>query len=568
MRTPLRAVRRAVGGGRFVTRWTFVAIAAMSLTVLTPLPAELSGGERALVATATAAVFALAWGVVAVAERASRRPGVRATIVVGALVLTALARPALQDAISRLAGLAVAPADELPLRAATNLVAWAITLIGTAALVDVARSTRETNTLLAQVLAQWNGSAERVRGYTANARAAIRAAADALETARPETVDDVRELASTLRVHARDLADRAAAPPSLDVEDAAPPPHARTRSAFRLPPIGMSAMLYGLAVLPYALRSVPPVALVLGLVAGLLCGTVADLLSRLRPLARRPRARGGVFAASSVLVGTVLAAIAAAQGVPLPFAAVPILAYPALALALARGRAAMHGLGVERRRLSSAIAARGRADDLGTRRVRAGLHRAADLVHGDAQGAAVHFVLRHPDATPAEVASFRAGLTPLADAVRGVLDDPEPTAETVSLTPLLGTWGVAMPVDADVAADADALLRNDAALARDVVDVVAEGLLNAAKHARRRAARVDVHLLATAAGPRLRVRVISPGAPAAGAHLRAGSRADRLGARLTAQGDDTVLEALFLVADAPGSVVSTEHSAGGSERHA
>jgi hypothetical protein len=561
-------VRRAIVGGRFVTRWTFVAIAALSLTALTPLPPELSSGERAVVATATAAVFALAWGLVAVAERATRRSGVRATIVVSALVLTALTRPALQDAVSRLAGLAVAPADDLPLRAATNLVAWAITLIGTAALVDVARSTQETNALLAQVLAQWNGSAERVRHYTADARAAIRAAADALETARPETVDDVRALASDLRGYARDLADRAAAPPSFDAGLAAPPASARMRFALRLPPIGVAAVLYALAVLPYAVRSVPPVALALGLLAGLLCGTVADLVSRLRPLARRPRARGGVFTASCVLVGAALSAMAAAQGVALPFAAVPILAYPALALALARGRGALHGLRVERRRLSSAIAARGRADDLGTRRVRAGLHRAADLVHADAQGAAVHFALRHPDATPDEVASFRAGLTPLTDAVRGALDDRAPTAEAVSLTPLLRTWGSAMPVDADVAVDAEVSLRNDPALARDVVDVVAEGLLNAAKHARRRAAYVDVRLVATAAGPRLRVRVISPGAPAAGSHLRAGSRADRLGARLGARGDDAVLEALFLVADAPASVVSTEHSAGGSKRRA
>lgn len=568
MRTPLRAIRRAITGGRFVTRWTFVAIAAISLTVLAPLPADLSGGERALVATGTAGVFAVAWGLVAVAERAARRPAIRATIVVGALVLTALVRPALQDAISRLAGLAVAPTHELPLRAATNLVAWAIALIGTAALVDVTRSTRETNALLARVLGQWNGSAERVRRYTADARAAIRAAADALETARPETVDDVRALASALRAHARNLADRAGAPPSLDVDAAVPPPPARMRSALRLPPTGMAAVLYALAVLPYALRSVPPVALGLGLIAGLLCGTGADLVSRLRPLARRPRARSAVFAASSTLVGLVLSAIAAAQGVPWPFAAVPVVVYPALALALARGRGALHGLGVERRRLSSAIATRGRADDLGTRRVRAGLHRAADLVHADAQGAAVHFALRHPDATPTEVASFRAGLAPLASAVRGVLDDPAPTAEAVSLTPLLRTWGSAMPVDADVTADAEALLRHDPALARDVVDIVAEGLLNAAKHAHRRAARVEVHLLATAAGPRLRVRVSSPGAPVVGAHLRAGSHADRLGARLTARGDDAVLEALFLVADAPGSVVWTEHSAGGSERRA
>lgn len=568
MRTPLRAVRRAVVGGRFVTRWTFVAIAAVSLTALAPLPAELSGGERALVATGTAAIFALAWGVVAVAERASRRPGVRGTIVLTALAVTALTRPGLQDTVSRLAGLPVPPADDLALRAATNLGAWAIALIGTAALVDVARSTRETNALLTRVLAQWRGRAERVRRYTADARAAILAVADALETARLDTVDDVRALASDLRATARDLTDRASAPPSFEVDGEPPPPPARPRSTPRLPPVGLTAAVYALAVLPYALRSVPPLALALGLIAGLLCGAVADLVSRLRPLARHPRTRSAVFSVASVLVGAALATVAVAQGVPLAFAAVPVLAYPALAVALARGRSALHGLRVERRRLSSAISDRGRADDLGTRRIRARLHRAAGLVHADAQGAAVHFALRHPDATSAEVASFRSGLLPLATALRGVLDDSTPTDEAVALTPLLRTWGGAMPVDADIADDADALLRNDPGLARDVVDVVAEGLLNAAKHARRRAARVEVGLLATGAGPRLRVRVSSPGTPAPGARLRAGSRADRLGARLLARGDDTVLEAVFLVGDAPGSVVSTEHSGGRLEPRA
>ncbi|ODT36476.1 MAG: hypothetical protein ABS60_15715 [Microbacterium sp. SCN 71-17] len=54
----------------------------------------------------------------------------------------------------------------------------------------------------------------------------------------------------------------------------------------------------------------------------------------------------------------------------------------------------------------------------------------------------------------------------------------------------------------------------------------------------------------------------SPGAPVAGARLRPGSRADRLGARLTGRGGEAALEALFLVADETGrsgSVVSTEH---------
>ncbi|MBQ9918697.1 MAG: hypothetical protein IJO71_16060, partial [Microbacterium sp.] len=148
-------------------------------------------------------------------------------------------------------------------------------------------------------------------------------------------------------------------------------------------------------------------------------------------------------------------------------------------------------------------------------------------------------------------------------------DTPAPRA--TSLAPLLRTWGAAMPVEGEVADDAAAALNADPALADDVIDVVAEGLLNAAKHARVRTARVEVRLTATAAGPRLRVRVISPGAPVAGARLRPGSRADRLGARLAARGDDAELEALFLVAHDPppaGSVVWTEHSGDRVERRA
>ena len=562
MRTLLRAVDRALSGGRFVTRWTFVAIAAVSLTVLAPLPPGLSLGERALVATVMAAVSSLAWAGVALAERALARPRARAALVGVALVATALGRPLLLDAVSRAAGLAVLPPGDAPLRAATNLLVWTIALVGAAVLVDIVRSTRETNALLAQVLAQWDDGAARVRRYTADARAAVEAAADTLETARLDTVADVRVLASDLRGHARDLSARAAAAPTVAATDAlvdVRPP--RIPLSLRPPPVGMAALLYGLAVLPYALRSVAPVDLLLGLIGALACGSAADLAARVPPLARRPRARALVFGASAVLAGLALTAIATLQGVTLPLAAVPTLTYPALALALALGRSGLHRLRVERRRLSSAIADRGRADDLGTRRVRAGLHRAADLVHADGQGAAVHFTLRHPHAGPAEVAGFRAGILPLAAAVRSVFDAPAPRA--TSLAPVLRTWATAMPVDGDVTDDAAAALSADPALAGDVIDVVAEGLLNAAKHARVRTARVDVSLAATAAGPRLRVRVVSPGAPVAGARLRPGSRADRLGARLSGRGGDAVLEALFLVAPDPpsaGSVVWTEHS--------
>ena len=573
MRTLWRTARRAVSGGRFVTGWTFVAVFAISLTLLAPLPPGLSVAERALVATVGAAAISAMWGGVALVERAVPSPRWRVAVIASALMLTAVARPPLQDAVSGVSGLPIPASADAPLRVLTNLVVWTLALIGTAALVEVARSTRETNILLAQVLAQWEGSAARVRGYTAAARAAIAAAADALTTAGLETTADVHALAVDLRAHAHVLSERAAAPPSSDDPGDAGATGVLPRHAprLRLPPPGLAAAVYALAVLPYAVRSVEPIDLVVGFVAALLCGGAADLASRIPPLRRRPRARATVFLTTSVLAGLMLTELALNQDVPFATAMLATLAYPALAFALAAGRSTAHALRVERRRLSSAITDRGRADDLGTRRVRAGLHRAAELVHADAQGAAVHFALRHPAATLTEVAAFADDLRRRAGVLRGVLDDPAAAEEAVSLHSLLQTWGTAMPLHAEVADEATAALRADPALARDVVDVVAEGLLNAAKHSRERTSRVEVRVAMTAAGPRLRVRVVSPGPPPASARLRPGSRVERLGAKLTTDGRDAALEAVFAIANATvaaGSVVSTEHVEGPQPRRA
>ncbi|MFV9426491.1 hypothetical protein [Microbacterium sp. S1037] len=567
------AVRRAVTGGHFVTAWTFAAVFVVSVTLLAPLPVGLSVLQRALVGAAGAAGISVVWAGVALIERAASDPRVRAAVIVSALVLTAAARPPLQDALSRLGGLPVPPPTDAPLRILTNLVVWTIALIGTATLVDAARSIRETNALLAQVLAQWEGSAARVREYAAAARADILAAADLLTTARCETTADVRALAVDVRAHAHRLDERAAAPPAPgDPLDAQAPRALRRRaSPLRLPPPGLAAGVYALAVLPYALRSVAPIDLVVGFCVALLAGGAADLAARLPSLRRRPRARGAVFVATTLLAGLTLAAVAVGQGVPLAAASLAVLAYPALAFALAAGRSTAHALRVERRRLSGAVAARGRADDLGTRRVRAALRRAVGLLHTDAQGAAVQFALRHPDAAPADVAVLAADLHMLSEQLRTALDRPTAPAAADSLGPVLQTWGAAMPVSADVSDAASAALRTDPALARDVIDVVSEGLLNAAKHARERTARVELRVAATAGGPRLRVRIVSPGAPTPHARLRPGSNAERLGARLTVEGADAVLEAVFAVDDAAaaaGSVVCTEHSDGTPERRA
>ncbi|MBT9607355.1 hypothetical protein [Microbacterium sp.] len=556
----MKTIAAALAGGRFVTRWTFVAVFAVSLIVLAPLPAALTPVERATVSLMTAAMFAAAWGLVAVIERRMSAPVARAAIVATALVVTAILRPVGQDALSLALGLPAPTPDTLPLRAATNLAVWTIALIGTAVLVGAARATRETDALLRAVLAQLRSSADRVADFRVDAHRAVSAAAAAIGAAQPVTTDDVRALATQLRTHAHALgalADGLPSQPTAPAARARPP-----RGDFRLPPVGLTAAVYGVAVFPYAVRTIAPIDLALGLSATVVLGLLADTVPRLPRLRRARIAGGAIFAVAVVAVGVVLAAIGAAQGVPFPASAVPALAYPALAAALARWRGGARTLAVERRRLSGAIAERVRADDLGTRAVRAGLHEAAERLHRDGQGAAVQFVLRHPDPGPDELAAFRAELAAVADGVRRALDAPATGAGAASLDALLATWARAMPVDAHVTDAARGALRTDPALARDVIDVVAEGLLNAAKHARERAAAVAVELRATAGGPRLDVRVASPGAPPRGAALRAGARAHALGARLRDAGDTAVLEARFAIADT--DVVSAEHSAEGS----
>jgi len=566
VRNPLLTAARVVTSGRFVTRWTFVAIAVLSLTVVAPLPAGLSTAERLEISALTAIAFAAPWAIVALAERRISRASGRALLVGTTLVVTALARPVLQDAVSSALSLPIPGPEALAFRAGTNLAVWTIALLGTATLVDAARSTRETNALLREVLAQWRAADTRAHDYAARARRDLDDAARVLGAERPPTLDAVRALATDVRAQAHALTARAHESVDTAPETRTTPrpgrggrmpssraPRSRT---LRLPPVALTAAIYAVAVMPYALRSVPPAELVQGLLVCLGCGAAGDLLVRLPALRRRRAATARAYAAVTLLAGAILSTVAVAQGVPLSAAVVPALVYPALALALTAARGGRYALHRERRRLSAAVTDRARADDLETRRFRGALLAAAERLHRDVQGETVSFALTHPDAAPREIATFLASMRSVATDVRGALDAP--VSETpVALHALVQTWGRAMPVRARVDDDVERVLRTDPALARNVVEVVAEGLLNAAKHARERRADVDVRVVATAAGPRLRVEVVSPGAPPPRAQLRAGSRVHALGARLVAAPETTALVAIFAVA--PGSVVSTEH---------
>jgi len=570
----------ACTSGRFVSRGTFVAIALLSLVVLAPTSADMSLSHRLLVGAIAALAVAILWALVGVLERHLTRRVARGGVVVTALLATSVLRPGLQDAVSHALALPVPPAGAEFLRMGTNLAAWSIALIATAVLVDAARATRETNATLRAVLAHLRGGAERAREFETSAAVAVSQATALLRAPLPP--GDLRERAEAVRSAARRLAHLAAGIPA----PAAPPPTtslaARGDLRARLPLPGSVTLVYAIAVIPFALRTVALADLVIGLAATAASGFLAEIVPRMPRWRRHPRRALRVFVITTATAGIVLALIAVAQGLPWGTAVVPALVFPAVALGLAGWRGGASALAVERRRLSAAITACVRADDLSTRQVRTGLRAAAEIVHRDAQGVLVRATLHRPGPDTASPAPLPAGtpaersvvlspelateprveltaeLRAAADAAEKAFRSPMASRGALSLDALLAAWARAMPIENAVSPAAGATLDADAALAADAIDIVAEGLLNAAKHARTRAARVSLDVVSSAAGPYLRVQVCSPGPVPREAVLRPDARAALLGARLAATPGGTALTA-HLALQSP-FVVSTEHS--------
>ncbi|WP_295789331.1 hypothetical protein [uncultured Microbacterium sp.] len=550
----MRSLVGVLTSGRFVTRYTFVTILLVSVIVLAPTPVPLHPGQRLVVSIATAGLSALVWVVVAVAERWTTRPAVRGAMVLIALLAWAVSRPWMQDAVSLALGLPAPPPGAEVLRAATNVLVWAIALAGTAVLVDAARTARTTNVLLRSVRDDLRASAARARLFAADAAAAVEAAAALVRAPVEADADAVRARAAAVRARAHDLSALPVSTPRVPI---ASPASRRAPMPTRLPATGAVSATYALAVLPFAVRTVDATAVATGIALTLLVGSAAEALPRLGRSRRSPRRRNRRYAWAVVAAGLFSTMLASAQGVAWPTAAVPALAFPALAWAMTRWRTGARAVAVERRRLSTAITALTRSDDRGTRASRAGLRAAAEVLHRDVQGVLVLWALRHPDPRPADTAALSPVLASLADDVERAFAAPPTVADAPALEALIATWGHALRIDTRLDAEARALLDADPGLAGEAVEVVAEGLLNAAKHARRREAVVTARVVRTGGGPRLRVEVETPGALATGTTLRRGARVERLGGRL-ASADDAVR----LVADlAPAEpvVVSTEH---------
>ncbi|WP_061782098.1 hypothetical protein [Microbacterium hominis] len=571
MRRLLLAVRAAASGGRFLSVWSLVLTAPLSLTIMAPVGAGVDVGAVAPATALTTAGFVLALGLLAALERRLPRRRVRAVSIVVGIVVCAALRPVVQDAWASALGLPAPAAAQLPFRIATNVVVWPVVLAVVAVLENALRTLRRTNALLREVAHELADAGARAAHADRVARREVEAAASALTVAverlgMHDGTDPVRELgAVSFRAWShrlQHLADEPLAPGDAVTAPApvGPPGRGGRRRLppFRLPPRGAVTVVYIACTLPYALRTSTPSELAVGLLAVALAGAIVDGVSRRRALARSAHAAAATYLGTAAGAGVLLSLLALADGHHGVVAVLPAVDYLAFSLAGGLCAGALHALRREQRRLSGAVAHAQRATREGARPVREGLRRTAELLHREGQGACVQFVLVHPAATPDEIALLQHRLGDLLHRMPSTYAAADGGADAAALAALTDTWGRVIDLDARVSPAAATALDRDPWAARDAYDVVAEGLLNAVKHSGQKRARVLLDVAPTGAGPRLRVEVRSFGTAPAGAQLRPASHVRDLGARLRAEAGGAVLEAALPLAPAP-PVVSAEH---------
>jgi signal transduction histidine kinase len=562
MRRLASAVVHVVGGGAYVSIWTLAVAVALSLTVVSPagdLPPD-EAFDGFVVSLIGALVFGLLLGLVAVLERNIPTPRGRATAVLAGVAVAAAARPLVQDAALRAAGFPGDSVEVLAFRVATNLIVWLVTLSVTALVVDAIRSRRRVNALLRSVRAELAAAQQSTEAYDRAARALVVRVVDDARTRLaqwndPPTVEQVRAFAAdAARAESHELADLAAAEPprmpgELDVRRA-------RLFGLRLPPVGLVGLVYLVFMLPYAVRAATPAVLVVGAVFLVIGSLATDYLPRRLSVLSGGRARAGVFLGVSVLAGFALSLASVLGGLTGIRVLIPALAFPLIAFAFAMLAAVAHALQVEQRRLSHAVASQQRALRRGTAPARAALTDAAQILHRDVQARCV-LQLQTPSA------GITADIDELLAQAADVFARPAPPVGAEAVDQVIATWAHVIAVDVRIDDDARAALDGDGTLARDAYDIVAEGLLNAVKHADARRVGVSVDLTSTGAGRMLRLAVRCEGILPRGAALRPASHVRSLGAELVQVADSVVLRAL-LVVDPGGSrhpVVSAVHPA-------
>lgn len=570
------AVRDVMTSGRFVSAWSVAISLPVSLTVMAPPSAGAPGWSWLAATLAAWFCFAAALAIVGLFERRTADASARRILVALGVLTIAASRPLLLDGWLIAFGVAVAPPSQLPFRAATNVVVWAVVLVAVAIIVDALRSLRTANALLRSVLGELDRHTERAAQFEARARRALQDTADDIRRMsqalrRSDEGPDVGALIGHLRLSSHALTALADADADADAStNAHAEPGRQTRAPsrgsrarrpgipFRLPPVGGVAALYVACMLPYAIRAAPLAEILISLTTVVVGSLIADTVPRRRAIRRRGALSIVVFVLLSAGVGAALTAVAVASGSPLGSGLIPALVYPALAFVSAMCAGAVAALRAEQRRLSDTVARQQYSARADTRRTREALREAGEVLHRDGQGRAVLFEMQHPDPLQTDRDAFAAELDALATRVAGVMSAASDAGGRSSIDALVETWGRVMDVRAGISAEARTALARHPSAACDAYDIVAEGLLNAVKHSGSRVVALEITVVATGSGRRLRVCVTSTGALVPGAELRALSHARALGARLVASDDGTRFEAAITLDDRP-PVVSAEH---------
>lgn len=542
----------AISSGKFFTWWTAAVSFVIAITVLgayvsaDDIPTYLIGTGASALVWIVQAICILP---VAYAERRIPDPGVRAALVLSAIIVAAIARPFLNDFTYRLF-VPDAEAGNYTQRVLTNIAVWILMLSIVAVATSSYARAKDMNARLQTALAELNGAGPRVAAFDTQARAAlvdsvnrVRAGLAALH-GRMLTFDDVRDFGQLVRAESHTLEDASRGPLAAGPSSRTVTVPERSRSfleRLRPPPMFIVTAVYLFTTQPYLLSGLPLWLALVGDALTIAVGLAVDLLCRVVRW-RTKRTRGLAVIIGWSVAGAVYSGLAIALHPPSGLVAlVPLFGFPSLAIVSALSADAIRRSKVQSRRLTDAVAQTAEQLAARTADARDLLQVAGDALHGRVQGACVVFAaaLDERDSTVDETAAFSTRVdAALEEVLHPAVDDA--TTEH-DLSDLLETWSHVLTVKSAVDDASRAALR-DAEVSRRVVGIVNEGFVNAVKHAGVHQAHLDLRV--DAARSRVRVRVITGGS-IPGGRAKPGRGIARLGeaARLVQRGSTVMLEA-------------------------
>lgn len=552
--------RRVVGSGHFITWPVFPVTGVLAVTAMGPLATLRRTQDLApavLGSVAAWVVFAAILLVAAWLERTLPSRRQRAVCVLAAIGIASIVRPFAQDWFMTAWGGHPPDTDHRAVRVVTNVIVWTVVISVVAIAVDAERNRRRVNQLLREALSQLQTTAQRSAEFDRAARLSVRRCTQQLRSqfatwaAQGRLDPEVAAAASEqVRRTSHALAQQAHGP--LPVVAATVPEGLvdQRRQRLRLPPVGLVSVVYLLVFLPYASVQLSAREVLSSLAVLAVCGWLADVVPRRLPHRYLSRQRPALFIGLAVLAGAALTLNSVLMGHRGGLAVVfPVVAYPTFALAASVCYGVMNSRRVAERRLNTAVAQASRSARLSTADARTALLAASGLLHRDLQAACV--LLAHDPTDVSQVTRASA----VVDQASAVFDAEPVGPGWSAFRSLIRTWGRVVPIDDRVDADAREAIAHQPRTAADAYEVIAEGLLNAVKHAPTAPIRVMSRAVQTGAGASLLVEVISVGAHSGATALRADSAAARSGAWLHQEPEGVVLEALIPLQDRHTQVV-------------